>query len=170
MIIGITGTFCSGKGTIAEYLQTQGWGYVSLSDMLRQEARKQGRSLDRVELAKIGEELKRKIGPFALAQKALEYMKEHPSPHFVVESLRNLEEIRRFRKEKGFVLFSVDAPMEIRYKRELERKRENAGTPEEFKKREEAENSDNPYFLQLRACMKEADVQFDNKEIAFTNR
>ena len=35
MIVGLTGRNASGKGTVAAWLESQGFGYTSLSDAIR---------------------------------------------------------------------------------------------------------------------------------------
>ena len=42
MIVGLTGTYAAGKGTVAEYLIGRGFQYYSLSDELRLLLREKG--------------------------------------------------------------------------------------------------------------------------------
>ena len=56
MIIGITGPYCSGKDTVAEYLAGMSFRHISLSDMIRNELRGKGKTPTRAALIKKGNE------------------------------------------------------------------------------------------------------------------
>ncbi len=163
MIIGLTGTYASGKDTVIDYLKEKGFGAVSLSDVLREESKKAGRSLDRVALGLLAEELRREHGKAVLVEKALEAMRDGHYENFVVSSIRNTEEVHRLQKEAGFFMICVDAPSKVRYEREQGRGREQYTSFADFQAKEAHESSDNPYFMQLRACMDEANYVIQNE-------
>ena len=50
MIIGLTGSYGAGKDTVADYLKAKGFGYHSLSDILRGELVRSGQSITRESL------------------------------------------------------------------------------------------------------------------------
>jgi dephospho-CoA kinase len=63
-----------------------------------------------------------------------------------------------FRKQKGFVLLAVDAPIEVRYARTRARGRdESATTFDEFRRKEELEMAGNETEQQIALCMAMAD-------------
>lgn len=77
---------------------------------------------------------------------------------FAVDSIRNPNEITELRKNKDFILVAIDAPVELRFKRLLERNRiGDAKTLGDFKRQEEEENLKNDGNQQLDVCIKMAD-------------
>ena len=146
MIIGLTGKNASGKGEAANYLKNKGFVYYSLSDVIRDEATKRGLEHSRDNLIKIGNELRQNFAPNYLAQqiniKILNYKKIFPKKcFFVVDSIRSPFEAKELMKNKNFTLIGIDAPIELRFKRLLERNRiGDAKTLGEFKQQEQREN------------------------------
>ncbi|MCH7760021.1 AAA family ATPase, partial [candidate division TA06 bacterium] len=58
-----------GKGEVANYLKTKGFIYYSLSDVLREEATKKNIEHTRINMIKLGTELRQKNGPQYFAEK-----------------------------------------------------------------------------------------------------
>ena len=158
--LGLTGPNSSGKGEIAAYLQSRhGYVGVSLSDVLRDEAKQRGLEPVRGVLIPLGNELRAKLGPGALAELVLPRLKA-PA---LVDSIRNPEEVTVLRRLPGFVLIGVDAPLPLRFERSLLRAR--PGDPSslaDFASREEQENSSDPKAQQLRATAALADEVVQN--------
>ena len=71
MIIGLTGKNGSGKGEAAHFLKERGFHYYSLSDALRDEAKKRGQEVTRDTLLALGNELREKEGPGCLAERII---------------------------------------------------------------------------------------------------
>ena len=145
MIIGITGKNASGKGEAANYLKSKGFIYYSLSDVIREEATKRGLDHSRDNLIKIGNELRKNFGPNYLAQqiniKIKEILSNNPKQNFAIDSIRSPFEAKELMKNKDFTLVGIDAPIETRFNRLLERNRiGDAKTLEDFKEQEEREN------------------------------
>lgn len=145
-IIGLAGTFASGKDTLANYL-TQRYGYlhVSTSDMVRQEALRQRGSIERPVLHEVGTALRREQGAGVLAKLAIQLYKakkaegdEHTG--VVVSGLRSLGEAKEILAAGGRLIFT-DAPIQIRYQRMKNRLRDSEAqlTPEEFERQEARE-------------------------------
>ena len=82
----------------------------------------------------------------------------------VVESLRCPGEVDALKKKGGFVLFAVDADIETRYSRIVERKSVTDRISfQEFVKQEEREmKSDDPNKQNLKRCIEMADYNFKN--------
>jgi len=76
MLIGLTGKSGSGKDTVADYLKEKGFIYFSLSDIIREECKKRGKKIERDNLIKIGNELRKKHGPSVLADKTIQKIKD----------------------------------------------------------------------------------------------
>lgn len=154
-LIGLTGTNGSGKGEVAAYLQKKGYAYFSLSDVIRDALRKDGKEDTRDNLIEKGNELRKNYGPDILARMAMERVKGKA----VIDSIRNPSEIEYLRKEKEFILLAIDAPVELRYERVKRRGRqESVSTLEEFAKKEKEEMTDSEKGQQLHSCMKMADI------------
>jgi dephospho-CoA kinase len=159
MIIGLTGKNASGKGEAASYLVKKGFSYFSLSDIIREEAKKQGIEENRENLIKTGNNLRKEHGAGILAKLINKKLKDKS----VVDSIRNPEEIKELRKNKDFILVGVDAPVEIRFERAKKRGRnESAKTLSEFKTVEQKENLKNPANQQLDNCLKLTDKMLLN--------
>jgi len=155
-LIGLTGTNGAGKGEAAAYLGTKGYAYFSLSDVIRDELRSRGEPESRDNLIRAGNELRERYGPDVLAVRTM--AKVGGRERAVLDSIRNLREIACLRREKGFVLLAVDAPIEVRFARAAARGRdESARDLETFRKKEEEERAGGAAAQQLEACMAAAD-------------
>ncbi len=161
MIIGLTGKNGAGKTKVVDYLKSKEFETFSLSDILREEVRKKGLVEERENLIKIGNELREKHGSGILAKLALDKMKGKDK--IAIDSIRNPYEIEELRKNKDFILIGIDAPVELRYKRIIDRKRvgENIGL-EEFIEIEKKENSEDEKKQQLNKCLELADKVIEN--------
>src|SRR3989344_4630117 len=93
LILGLTGTFSSGKGEVGKYLVQKGFTYYSCSDELRKEAKKLGLPETRENLGiVIGDRLRREFGKGVLAKRIYEQILKEKKEFAVVDSLRNIEE------------------------------------------------------------------------------
>jgi dCMP deaminase len=162
MIIGLTGTNGAGKTVAADYLQSKGFAFHSLSDEIREELARQGGEATRERLIELGNRLRAEHGPAVLAERIK--AKLRPDRNYVVDSIRNPYEVRALRATGDFQLLYLDAPVEVRYERV--RQRGGPRTPvsrEQFIEQEEREmSSDNHANQQLRACFDVADATVRN--------
>ncbi len=163
IIIGLTGPIASGKNEVADYLRKKGFKYISLSEILREIAKKLGIKITRENLQNLGDELRRKFGRDFLARKAAERIKEG---NWVINSIRNPGEVEFFRKVfKDFFLIAVDAPLEVRWERI--RKRRKDTDPKSFEeflrinRRDLGENQPE-YGQKVKECMEIADFKILN--------
>jgi dCMP deaminase len=165
--VGIVGTSCSGKGTVAKFLQEYGYHYVSLSDMLREDAEEKGLdSRERQVLIDLGNKYREAYGAGGLMVRAIQRIKQ-PAAAYVFDSIRNPIEVEALRTAfPQTLIFSVDADPQVRYGKEQERERKTgrkaAPSYERFLEIESSENSDNPLAQQLRATMQSADLHLWN--------
>lgn len=133
MIVGLTGSFASGKGVVGDFLKEKGFVYLSLSDELRELCNKRGLEVTRENLQNLGNEMREKEGSGFLAKLVVKKIKENNYANVVVDGIRNPGEILELRGLDNFVLVAVDASREIRFKRVVERNREkDPKTWEEF--------------------------------------
>src|SRR3989344_4535476 len=140
LILGITGHPASGKDTVAEYLVSLGFEHFSTGDTIRAEMKKEGLHTDRSSVRDFP------------AKKRKEYGLEYPIPKIIdkitkdaiVSGLRNVGEVKALKKAFGkkFMLVAVEAPIEVRYKRVLGRKRTGDEISfEQFKAEEDLERN-----------------------------
>ena len=155
MIIGLTGTNASGKGTVAEYLvKEKKFKYFSLSDILREECEREGLEPTRETLIRLGIKMRSEYGPAVLASRIIDKI----TGSCVVDSIRNVAEAQELRKLPDFILVGVDAPVDIRFKRaELRKRTGETLTLEDFIRKEEEENGSEESAQQLGKCMELAD-------------
>jgi cytidylate kinase len=134
-IIGIGGTNGSGKDTLGEILADDyGYLFISVSDLLREEAKKRGLPIEREVLRTISAEWRRKYGVGVLVDKAVELFERSAVP------MRNPGEAQHI-KDLGGTLVWVDANPKLRYQRIYSRQRssEDKKTFEQFLAEEQAE-------------------------------
>jgi dephospho-CoA kinase len=160
-LIGISGTFASGKDTVAEFLVKDfGFTHVSTGDMVRKVAQEKYGSIERPVLAKTATELRYENGAGALVTEALK--EQRP---LVVTGIRSLGEAKALKEAGGTLLF-VDAPIKVRYERVMSRSRDNetALTLDEFRANEEKElyAGPNDEDFNIRGIGKMADVNVEN--------
>jgi len=157
MIIGLTGANASGKGEAADYLKSKGFTHYSLSDILRKEAKDRKINPSRENLIKLGNELRKENGPSILADLAAKKIGD--KNNYIIDSIRNPFEVKALRKLNNFTLIGIDAPVEMRFKRSLERNRPgDPKTLDEFIEKENKENITNSVNQQLENCLKLADI------------
>jgi dephospho-CoA kinase len=162
MKIGITGPSAAGKDTLAEYLVSKGFEHFSLSDIIREELRARGLEINRDNLHNVGNELREKEGAGFLAARALAKMKE--GGKYAITSIRNPLEVKTLASAGDFILVSVNAPIEVRFRRISERKRDRyENSIEEFKRNEAREMESGKALGQnVKECIKMADCEITN--------
>jgi len=143
-IIGIAGTNGSGKDSLAHILRDDyGWFFVSAStDLIIPELEKQGRPLERHEMAALTTEWRQKEGMGAVINHALSFYKAQGKeyPGLVIGSLRHPGEAQRVHELGGTVIW-VDADPKVRYERIYSRRQgdKDQKTYEQFLSEEQAE-------------------------------
>lgn len=164
--IGITGNNGGGKDTFANYLvSNKGFIHISLSDFIRDETLKRGLELSRNNFHDVGNQMRQNFGPDVLARRALEKMNGGRA-NYALTSIRNPFEVRALQEGGNFVLVAVDAPVELRFNRIIERNRKNEKeiiSLEEFKRFEENElQSESTSSQQIGECIKMARFTVSN--------
>lgn len=124
-IIGFTGPIGSGKGVLTDKLKSEDWDYISLSQLVREEARRRDVEETRDNLIDIGNDLRAKKGPGVLAGLAVEKINELGLEKYVIDGIRNPGEVEVLKQQENFYLIGVDAPSPVRYERAMERARQS---------------------------------------------
>lgn len=137
MIIGLAGTFASGKDTLADWIEQHGFYHVSTSDMVREGCKEKYGSTDRKHLYEYANETRSKDGAGIFVKRAIEESKGKDK--VVITGIRSIGEVEELHAEGGRLIF-VDAPIELRYERAFSRGRdEEVESFEKFKASEEKE-------------------------------
>lgn len=168
VIYGLSGTNGSGKDTIGLMLaERYGFLCVSVSDLLREEARKRGLPIEREVLRTISAEWRREFGLGVLVDRAVALYQNAPGRYkgVVAVPMRNVGEAERVH-ELGGKLIWVDADPRVRYERIRSRLRtaEDEKTYEEFLAEEEAEmhQSGDEATLNLAGVKSISDIFLEN--------
>jgi dCMP deaminase len=163
MIIGLTGTIGAGKGTIAEFLKEKGFEQYSVRKFLKGEIKKRKLELNRSSMVDVANELREKNGESYIIEKLYSRAKKRRK-NAVIESIRALGEVDFLRKKENFCLIAVDADVELRYKRVMERKSKTDKISfEKFLEDEKKEMfSIDPAKQSLSSCISLADYIFIN--------
>lgn len=142
---------------MVDYLARKSFEAFSLSDILREELRSRGETVTRERLIEAGRQLRADYEPAVLAERTLARLT--PNKNYVIDSIRHPAEVEALKSRTGFVLVSVEAPLEVRFERNRQRAREaEPMTLEAFRRVEEAE-LENPDLegQQILRCEKLAD-------------
>lgn len=121
-VIGLVGPFGSGCSYVGKKIADNfGYETLSLSTVLRDEYKKENPSkkkINRKALQDFGDEIRKTKGSAYLAQMICEMINQDTTKNYVVDSIRNPEEINYLRKSfAGFFLFGVFAEPDLRWKR-----------------------------------------------------
>ena len=161
MIIGVTGSYASGKDTFAEILQEMNFYHISFSDILREKMKAERREITRDSLIEFANKLREKEGADVLARLALEKVKD--GENYVFTSIRNPGEVRTLQKREDFLLVNIVAPEKLRLKRIRSRNREkDPRTLKELRAKEALEKSADPKAQQLHLVAQMARVILRN--------
>ncbi len=118
MILGITGTYRAGKGTVSEYLVSKkGFKHYSVSKFIEEYLRKNGiTKIDRDALIAGGNEIRQRFGADYIVKQLFERARGEGG-NIIIESIRNPLEAQYIKSQKDSFLFAVDADPLIRFNR-----------------------------------------------------
>lgn len=164
IIIGITGTNGAGKDTIVEYLvREKGFVHFSVKSLLIEELNTRSLPLNRISMINLANELRKEYGSNYLVEK-LYTQATKTNSDTVIESLRNPSEVEWMKKKESFILFGINADIDIRYKRIRIRNGEKDNVSmEQFIEQENFErNSGLSTGQNIDRCLQLADFTFQN--------
>ena len=127
-IIAFTGMPFSGKSEAVKIAKDMNIPVIRMGDMIWEETKKRGLNLSDHNVGMIADNMRKEHGMDIWAIRTLEKIKSLKNiDKIVIDGIRNIEEIETFEKELGkdFLLISVHVSDEIRYKRALNRGRED---------------------------------------------
>lgn len=173
-VVGLVGPFGSGCSYVAKKIvENHGYEYLSLSDVLREEYKKEKpnkRKVLRKDLQDFGDEMRETKGADYLARIICERIKKDTTKNYVVDSIRNPGEIDCFRKSFAeFFLFGVFAERDLRWKRVKEKYDEDRRTFDEDDKRDS--NGEVEHGQRVTDSFRMADIiLLNNENIAEGNK
>lgn len=159
-LIGVGGTFASGKDLLAHYLSDHyGYTHPSTSELVRNIAIRERGSVERNVLYEVADHYRKTQGADYFVRMCLGALR--PT---VITGLRSVGEAKAIKAAGGVIVF-VDAPIELRYERMIARDRdeETQLTLEEFRAREASEwhAGDDDADFSLSGIKAMADIQLD---------
>lgn len=164
----VGGALVAGKGIYCRHLAAQhGFKHISYGDVLRAEASRQGRDHSRTTLLDIATNLRRKNGPYGLAQLALEQWNAKSDLYrgLTVDGPRAIGDAEGLQNVGGSLLF-IDAPIELRYQWMLARSRDDETqlSFDDFVVNDQREwvGDGTPYGPNLRAIKEMAELVIEN--------
>ena len=168
-LIGLAGTFASGKDTLANYLVAE-YNYYQESggDLIRGLSMKRHGSMERPQVRETAQYYRTTYGPQVFIDMQLKNFETHKAVKsgLVINGLRALGEAKTLKKMGAMIVF-VDAPVELRYERMKSRSRdkETEITLDEFKTREQTEwyAGNRDVDFNLRDIKKMADIVLENR-------
>lgn len=123
-VIGIVGMPGSGKGTFSSVAADLGIPVVVMGDVIRSEVAKAGLAPTDENMGMISRNLRSQYGMAAIAHVCVGLINEKSDPVVLIDGIRGDAEIREFMNQyPGFILVSVEAPLETRFSRLSERGR-----------------------------------------------
>jgi len=163
MIVGITGTLGAGKGTIVEFLLKRGFKHYSVREFLTEEILRRGLEVSRDNMVSVANDLRAKFGSSYIVEELYKRALDDGG-NAVIESIRCPGEVEALRGKDSFVLFAVDADVETRYARIVERGSSTDNISfDQFVAEEQREmESNDPNKQNLRACIEMANHRFKN--------
>jgi len=164
MIIGVTGTDGSGKGTLTEYLVREyKFAHFSAREFIVAEIERRGLVADRANMRLVANALRAERGNDVLVAEAFLWREQNGVECVVIESIRAVAEAETL-KARGGTLLAVDADPELRYERiRMRRSASDQVTYEEFLAHEELEKNDpDPHGMQKAKVMAMADYTITN--------
>lgn len=171
-LLGISGTNGAGKDSAGEYLAAKhGWCFISVSDILREEAKSRGLPPDRHSTHLIGAEWRRQSGMGVLLDKAVDKYKAQGGDEkyngLAISSLRNPGEADEVHKLGGQVVW-IDAEPKVRYQRAVGRSRgpDDMKSFEEFitEEQHQMHHSGDKATLNMAGVKAKADIFLDTTE------
>lgn len=162
MILGITGTNGSGKGTVVEYLIEQGFKHYSASGFISEEIVRRGLPINRDNMREVGNDLRKIHHPSYILETLYERaMKEGGDA--IIESVRETAGAL-FLKKQGAHLVAVDADRRLRYERVILRgSSKDQVTFEQFCVQEDKEMYDaQESGMNIQTVMQMADYRIEN--------
>jgi predicted RNA binding protein with dsRBD fold (UPF0201 family)/cytidylate kinase len=160
-LIAFVGYPLSGKSTASKIARDLGIPVVVMGDVIREEVRRRGLELNDENAGKIANELREKEGMDAIAKRCIPKIRDLRSRVVVVDGIRGIAEVERFKREFGddFFLIGILSSPQKRFERAKKRGREDeVSSLQELKARDLREES-----WGLKEALEESDILIENE-------
>jgi dephospho-CoA kinase len=164
IVLGITGTIGSGKGTVVDHLVDQkGFRHHAVRDYLTELLIERGMTVDRTGMREVANELRKAHEPAYVVKQLYERALRDGHERVVIESIRNVGEAE-FLKSQGAHLVAVDADQKLRYERVQSRRSatDQVDFPTFVEHEEREMQPAGPHDMNVRGVMKLADATITN--------
>ncbi len=162
---GLTGRMASGKGVVADMLKERGYRYISLSDIVREEIAKAGKTLSRDQMQDFGNNLRKTGGAGVLGRRVREKIEQSDDDCWVIDGIRNPAEVEELKQLANFYLLGIESSRAIILERIKSRQRaaDNADDAELERRLDREWGIGEPEDgQQVGKCMAMADHLIDN--------
>ena len=124
LVVGLSGMPGAGKSLVVETAWKMGYGVVVMGDVVREETKKRGLSVNPENIGKVMLEMRRQWGSNIVAKKCIMKIEEQERAKVIIDGIRSLSEVEVFRKEfSNFTLMAICASPQKRFRRLFRRKR-----------------------------------------------
>ncbi len=168
--VAIVAPISAGKTTAIKFFESKGFISYKLTEAIYKEADKRGLDrTNRIILQDLGDEMRKKGGVDILAKLAIEEFEKYPDSRYAIDSIRNHNELKTLKNKykDDLLILSIQAPLEIRYKRAINRQgqyKEQNLSFEEFSEIDKRDlgvgNAD--HEQNVAKCLEMAEVNIDN--------
>jgi dephospho-CoA kinase len=127
LIVCLTGMPGAGKSSVASFLKEKGFAVVTMGDVVREEAKRQGLEPTDVNLGKMMLKLRQDLGPGAVGHIVLQKLaRDGSSSNVVIDGIRSIAEVEVLKKVGHVRLLAIHASQDTRFKHLKERARADA--------------------------------------------
>jgi dephospho-CoA kinase len=147
LIVCLTGMPGAGKSSVASFLKEKGFSVVTMGDVIREEASRQGLEPTDINLGKMMLKLRQDLGPGAVGQIVLQKLAReeegsNSNNAVVIDGIRSIAEVEILKKAGHVRLLAIHASQDTRLKHLRKRGREDAPSDgDEFTGRDKRELS-----------------------------
>lgn len=131
LIICITGMPGAGKTTVANMLKKNHFKIITMGDVIREEATRQGLEQDDVNLGKLMLELRQDLGLGAIAHLIVQNLAKDHSMLIAIDGIRSMQEVEVLRNHGVVKILGIHTPKDSRFKYLMGRGRKDAPNNEE---------------------------------------
>jgi dephospho-CoA kinase len=144
LIVCLTGMPGAGKSSVASFLKEKGFEVVTMGDVVREEAKRQGLEPTDINLGKMMLKLRQDLGPGAVGHIVLQKLARDGSSSnvVVIDGIRSTAEVEVLKKVGHVRLLAIHASQDTRFKHLRKRGRADApSSSNEFAGRDKRELS-----------------------------
>jgi dephospho-CoA kinase len=130
----------SGKTTITKNLQEKNYTLIKMGDVIRNLAKEKGLKTEPKTIGKLAKEIRMEKGVTAIAELCLENIRKRGKQKIVIDGIRSLKEVKKFREYYPSELIAVYASPKKRFERLIKRnRRDDPKNWSQFVERDERE-------------------------------